>query len=153
MKPEQNDKVFSQIWATPALADFASRLQTAVAARRGENQIGFDPLLILMVISVLIQVVRLWLERNKTVDDVATAITQLQTLPARRTILLRRRLGQLWREYCAANQISSAGPNPLLGALFDAAAATSVEAAKSFADVSLTTQVRDGEETSEETGS
>ena len=150
MKPAQNDKVFMKVWETPQLADFANRMQTAVATRRGENQVGFDPFLIMMAISVLIQVIRLWLDRKKTKEDVAVAITQLKALPRRRTILLRRRLNQLWCEYCAANRISATAPNPLLDALFDVAAATSVEDAKSFVDVSSIVQVQDGEETSEE---
>ena len=139
MKSIDMDKLEQAINSSPALSAVVNELEKSIADEMGENNIGIDPFLILMLISVIIQVARFCQERNKQTDDViVAALTGLDKLPLRRTIVLRRRVDKAWVEYCRNRNISATAPNPLLGALRTISNKMTAETAQEFVAVAKT---------------
>lgn len=139
MKSVDMDKLEQAITDSPALSAAVSELEHALDKEFGDNHVGIDPFLILMLISVIIQVVKFCQDRNKqTDDDIVTALTTLDKLPLRRTIVLRRRLNKAWTEYCRDRNISATAPNPLLGALQTVSSKITAATAREFVTAAKT---------------
>lgn len=139
MKTIDMDKLERTINSSDTLSAVVNDIESSINKELGENNIGIDPFLILMLISVIIQVVKLCRERNKQTDDsVIHALMSLNELPLRRTIVLRRRVNELWVDYCRKHNISATAPNPLLAALDGVSAKMPLDAAKEFVALSKT---------------
>lgn len=80
----------------------------------------FDPMLIIMIISILVQVM-IHCRENRTRAQLAQDIREIRELPARRLIRLRRRLNNLWREHGTPSDNVAADSNPLLTAVYEVA--------------------------------
>lgn len=139
MKTIDMDKLERVINSSDALSAVVNDIEGAINKELGDNNVGIDPFLILMLISVIIQVVKLCRERNKQTDDsVIHALMSLNNLPLRRTIVLRRRINTLWVEHCRKHNISTTAPNPLLAALRGVSTKMPLDAAKEFVALSKT---------------
>lgn len=121
MSQDDLEQLRQKIAASPALTQLSARLQQALTAQTiDDNTIAFDPILILMIISIILQVIRLCIDRNEETDrDFATVVQNISRVDGRRTLRLRRRLNSLWADYCAERGIQPApdSENPLLAAV------------------------------------
>lgn len=139
MKTIDMDKLERTINSSDTLSAVVNDIESSINKELGDNNIGIDPFLILMLISVIIQVVKLCRERNKQTDESVTqALLSLKNLPLRRTIVLRRRVNELWVDYCRKHGISAISPNPLLAGLNSVSTKMTLEAAKEFVALSKT---------------
>jgi len=87
-------------------------------AFHSEQNVQFDPITIIMIISIIVQVIIHC--RNKRDDEqIAQDIRDIRTLPPRQLMRLRRRLNKLWRERCGGDQASPTAVNPLVTALYE----------------------------------
>lgn len=64
---------------------------------RASNHARFDPLTILTIISIVVQIITFCLKNNDT-TTIADAIKNAKTIPRRKTIRLRRRLKNLTQD-------------------------------------------------------
>lgn len=103
--------------ASPALLALRDKLEAEVVFR-SDAGVQFDPFLILMLISVTIQVIRYCQERNAS--DIKQDIRDLRSLPARRSVRLRRQVNALWHEQYPEQFRLLRSENPLLAALYEA---------------------------------
>jgi hypothetical protein len=78
----------------------------------------FDPMLIIMIISIIVQVVIHCREKRST-EEIVQDIRDIRALPPRRLIRLRRRLNTLWRNHEDRFTLSSGDVNPLLTAVYE----------------------------------
>ena len=129
-----NEELQRRIDASPALSALRDQLANELVAQ-ADNSFQFDPVLIIMIISVLVQVIIHCRETND-VESIQHSMRELRTLPPRKLMRLRRRLNNLWREHCAATGAEYTKTNPIVGAVYhlsdtieDAAAAGLVELA------------------------
>jgi hypothetical protein len=82
------------------------------------GSVQFDPITIIMIISIMVQVVIHC--RNKRSDEqIAQDIRDIRTLPPRHLMRLRRRLNRLWRERCGGHDAAPTAVNPLITALYE----------------------------------
>lgn len=118
MDAEKLEKLQQQIAASPRLSRVADDLQSELSRRSNPDRVGFiDPITIIMIISVIIQVLNYCRNRNKRgVPEICYDVRQADKLPPRRTIVLRRRMRKLWAEYCQKNNIEETADNPFLAA-------------------------------------
>lgn len=120
MSRDNLEQLRQKVSASPSLLRLSEKLRQALSAQTDVSTIGFDIILILMIISVVLQVIRLCIDRNKETDqDFATIVQNISFVDGRRTLLLRRRLNILWSDYCAERGIEPAAnsENPLLVAV------------------------------------
>lgn len=69
---------------------------------RADDSARFDPMTILMIISIIVQVIS-YCRKKHSDEDIADCIRNARTLPLRRTMLMRRRLKRLCDDkLCAA---------------------------------------------------
>lgn len=101
---------------SPALSALRDKLTDELVAQ-GNNSCQFDPITIIMIISIIIQVIIHCREKN---DDAAIqqSMRELRTLPPRKLMRLRRRLNNVWREHCAKTGIEYTYDNPVVGAVY-----------------------------------
>ena len=78
----------------------------------------FDPMLIIMIISIIVQIVIHCREKRST-EEIVQDIRDIRALPPRRLIRLRRRLNALWRNHEDRFTLSSGDVNPLLTAVYE----------------------------------
>lgn len=118
MSTEKLEQLQQQINASPQLSRVKQRLQDEVAQRLDQNRIGFiDPLTIIMIISVIIQILNYCRNRNKrALAEICQSVQTADKLPPRRTIVLRRRMNKLWADYCEQNNLEKTADNPFLAA-------------------------------------
>ena len=119
---------------SPALAALRDRLTDELVAQ-GNNSYQFDPITIIMIISIIVQVIIHCKEKNAE-DAIQQSMRELRTLPPRKLMRLRRRLNNVWREHCAKTGVEYTRDNPVVGAVYtmsdtidDAAAAGLMELA------------------------
>lgn len=108
------------------------RLQTQLLQEvqfRVDDSVGFDPMTILMIISVMIQVVT-YCRSKRSDEDIIADIQDIRTVPPRRLMRLRRKLNALWRNCCADRHTSNTDMNPLLTAVYEVAETTDVSTLK-----------------------
>lgn len=87
---------------------------------RSDVNTQFDPMLIIMIISIIVQVM-VHCRENRTRAQLAQDIREIRELPTRRLIRLRRRLNALWREHGVQTDDEAADSNPLLTAVYEVA--------------------------------
>lgn len=96
----RDDKeLIGQIERSDKLAGLRARLARELDFRCG-SLVQFDPMLILMAISIVVQVILACRHKNsdeQLVDDLRNA----RTLPRWRMLTMRRRLNALWSDYCS----------------------------------------------------
>lgn len=91
-----HDDLLERIDTLPALKDAAGQLRDEIGFR-ADKSIEFDPFLVVMIISILVQVI-IHCRESRDPEQLRVDIRDLRTLPPRRLIRLRRRLNALWRE-------------------------------------------------------
>lgn len=128
------DELQRHIDASPALSDLKRRL-TDELTLQADNSFQFDPMLIIMIISIVVQVI-IHCRENCSDELIQQNMRELRTLPPRKLMRLRRRLNNLWREHCAKTGAEYNRNNPIVGAVYqlsdtinDAAAAGLMELA------------------------
>lgn len=107
--------------SSPRLKRIEERLQQELLSRMGGagNNIGIDPITILMIISVIIQVVQFCRNRNhRRADEITADLCTAANLPPRRTIRLRRKMNALWLDYCTKTGLNHTEFNPFLAAVY-----------------------------------
>lgn len=109
------EELKSRIESSPDLRRVRAALIDEVAFR-ADGLSRLDPLTILTIISVIIQVVAYCRERNSE-ETVVEYIQNARTLPRRKTILLRRRLSNLLQDY----DLQLESPQPIYDAIMDMA--------------------------------
>lgn len=113
------EELKSRIESSPDLRRVRAALIDEVAFR-ADGLSRLDPLTILTIISVIIQVVAYCRERNSE-ETVIKYIQNARTLPRRKTILLRRRLSNLLQDY----DLQLDSPQPIYDAIMDMAESAS----------------------------
>lgn len=101
---------------SPVLSQLRNQLQSEVGFRM-DKSIEFNPLLVISIISVCIQIIAYCREHRKP-DEVRKQIRELRTLPLRQTLRLRRKLNALWRHTCADDTLFALN-NPMLDAVYE----------------------------------
>ena len=107
----------ARINASPKLRELRDRLLGEVQFR-ADASVGFDPVTIIMIISIVVQVI-IHCRENRNKDELVQDIQDIRALPARRLIRLRRRLNTLWRHCCADQQSYTGEYNPMLTAVYE----------------------------------
>lgn len=102
--------------ASPALSALRDQLSDELGAQ-ADNSFQFDPILIITIISIIVQVIIYCREKND-VESIQQSMRELRTLPPRKLMRLRRRLNNLWREHCAATGAEYTKTNPIVGAVY-----------------------------------
>ena len=82
---------------------------------RAPGSAQFDPMLILMALSIIIQVIIACRKRNSD-ERITDWLRNARTLSRLRTIRLRRKLDALWQDYCEGQNCDK---NVLFDALLD----------------------------------
>lgn len=85
---------------------------------RADVNAQFDPMLIIMLISIVVQIM-IHCRETRTPAKLAKDIREIRALPARRLVRLRRRLNALAREH--GIESSNDDSNPLLTAVYEVA--------------------------------
>lgn len=106
----------ARINSTPELAAFRDRLQQETA-NSVPNTTTFDPMLVIMMISVIVQVIQ-FCNKKRSAEDIKQDIKDVRTLPPRQLMRLKRRMNKLWQENGDSQFKNLAGTNPLLSALY-----------------------------------
>jgi hypothetical protein len=119
--PEQ--ELLKQIESSEALRQAREKLLSEVSFRAGPSA-RFDPITIIMLISVIVQVLKYCRERRKPADIIAD-IRNARTLPRLRTRRLRRNLAELSEKLFL--QDSGTSSNLFFDAAVDAAESASDE--------------------------
>lgn len=109
------EELTSRIESSPDLRRVRAALIDEVAFR-ADGLARLDPLTILTIISVIIQVISYCRTRNSE-ETVVAYIQNARTLPRRKTILLRRRLSNLLQDY----DLQLESPQPVYDAIMDMA--------------------------------
>lgn len=104
-----------RVEASPELQKLCTRLSDTVQFHAA-NSVQFDPLLVISIISVIVNVIIYCRERNK--EDIKTDIRNIRTIPPRKLMRLRRRMNALWRKQCGDSTVAS-NQNPVLAALYE----------------------------------
>ncbi|NDD52743.1 hypothetical protein EBZ39_02485 [bacterium] len=119
---------------SPALSALRDKLTDELVAQ-GNNSYQFDPITIIMIISIIVQVIIHCREKNSA-DAIQNSMRELRTLPPRKLMRLRRRLNNVWRDHCEKTGVEYTRDNPVVGAVYtlsdtidDAAAAGLMELA------------------------
>lgn len=94
----------------------------------------FNPMLVVMIISIIVQIVIHCREKRST-DDVIQDIRDIRALPPRRLMRLRRRLNALWHNHGESFQASSGDVNPLLTAVYEIGETSDTETLKELIDL------------------
>lgn len=115
MADRELEELQERIDNSPTLSALHRQLQKEVGFR-ADPSVEFNPLLIISLISLTIQIIRWCQEHDKTDDDIRTNIRDLRSLSPRQLIRLRRRVNALWREQ---KGVTDTTPNPLMAALFE----------------------------------
>lgn len=112
-----HEELADKISKSPRLQKLQAALLDEVQFRV-DNSVQLDPVTIVMIISIIVQIVIHCREKRST-DELVQDIRDIRTLPPRRLARLRRRLNTLWRNCCADYQTSAADVNPLLTAVYE----------------------------------
>lgn len=124
MKKIDVDTVREAVDASPRLQQLAAQLRDELgvrfaAAGVSPDQAMLDPITILMLISVILQVIRLCRERNqRSAEDIAADLRTGPRVPPQRTMRLRRRLNTLWRDYRTQHNLPATEINPFISAVY-----------------------------------
>lgn len=108
-------EIRERLESSPALKTLHNQLRDEVAFRM-EPSIQFDPMTILTIISIIIQVISYCRQHNSE-SEVRADMRDLRALPVVRTLRLRRKLHNLWRRTCPDYRDQDI--NPLLDAVYE----------------------------------
>jgi len=111
-----NEEIQNQVESSAALSALRDRIANALAAQT-ENRYAFNPLLIVAIISVMVQVIQ-YCRENRSAEDIASDIKNVRSLRPRQLMRFKRRSNVLWKEYCAANGLDADTPNPIPDAVY-----------------------------------
>lgn len=112
-----NEDLQERIENSPALRKLRDQLQAEIGFR-ADNAIGFDPFLVISIISIIVQIV-IHCREKKSAADIRGEMRELGSLPPFQAFRLRRKLNALWRDACGGKMVKS--KNPLLEAVFELA--------------------------------
>lgn len=112
-----NGDLQKRVDASPRLSALRDRLTNELVFR-ADNSVQFDPLLVLAVISLILQIIYYCRELRKP-DEIKQDIKDIRSLPARKLIRLRRRANLLWRDCCADKHDARHDSNPILTAFYE----------------------------------
>lgn len=101
---------------SPALSALRNRLTDELVSQ-GNNLYQFDPITVIMIISIIVQVIVHCKEKNSE-DSIRQSMRELRTLSPRKLMRLRRRLNNVWRNYCASTGVEYSRNNPVVGAVY-----------------------------------
>lgn len=108
-----------RIKTSPALSALHDDIVKELAFHADGN-VQFDPITIIMIISIIVQVI-IHCREKRNDDDIAQDIRDIRTLPPRKLMRLRRRLNRLWRERAGGEDASPTAVNPLITAIYEVA--------------------------------
>lgn len=91
-------ELHNRIESSQALRRAKETLSNEVSFRAGPSA-RFDPITIIMIISVIVQVLA-YCRSRRTADLIVADIKNARALPRWRTRRLRQKLNKLWEEYC-----------------------------------------------------
>jgi hypothetical protein len=91
-------ELHNRIESSQALRRAKETLSNEVSFRAGPSA-RFDPITIIMIISVIVQVLA-YCRSRRTADLIIADIKNARALPRWRTRRLRQKLNKLWEEYC-----------------------------------------------------
>jgi len=101
---------------SPALSALRDRLTDELVAQ-DNNSYQFDPVTIIMIISIIVQVI-IHCQDKSTDEAIQQNMRELRTLPPRKLMRLRRRLNNVWREHCEKTGVEYTRDNPVVGAVY-----------------------------------
>lgn len=107
-----------RIESSQSLQRVREKLLSEVSFRAGASA-RFDPITIIMIISVIVQVLN-YCRNKRNPEDIAADIRNARALPKFRTRRLRRKLNQLWERQCDGG-LEDCSDNPILAATMDMA--------------------------------
>lgn len=122
-----------KIAASDRLSDLRDKLAGEIKFR-ADDAIALDPITIIMIISIIVQVV-IHCREKRNDDAIIRDIQDLRSIPPRRLIRLRRRLNALWRECCADRQSRVGDKNPFLTAVYELAESADPAALQELLDL------------------
>ena len=112
-----HDELAARIAQSPKLQKLQATLLDEIQFRV-DNSVQLDPVTIVMIISIIVQIV-IHCREKRSVDELVQDIRDVRSLPPRRLARLRRRLNALWHNCCADYQSSVGDVNPLLTAVYE----------------------------------
>jgi hypothetical protein len=133
-----------RIESSQSLRRAREKLLSEVSFRAGPAA-RFDPITIIMIISVIVQVLNYFRERRNP-EYIAADIRNARALPKFRTRRLRRKLNQLWEQQCDGS-IDECRDNPILAATMNMAEELSDEEINELMTLAATHGGEHGEET------
>jgi hypothetical protein len=109
-----SDHLQERIRNSPALTALQNQLQSEISFH-APTEIEFNPLLVVSIISIIVQIVSHCREQRDE-QSIRADMRDLRALPLRQKLRLRRALNKLWRE----NKPEHVGEqeNPLLDAVY-----------------------------------
>jgi len=116
---EEREVLRKKIDNSPGLKSLENRLSANLTQQGGQNNYGIDPLTILFIISIIVQVISLCL-RNRERAEVELDVQNAALLPPRKLMRLKRRLNVLWADHCKARGIDPGKTNPFFSAAVSA---------------------------------
>lgn len=119
MTHEELTTLREKIDNSPGLKAFEKNLTSSLMTQEEQNGYGIDPLTILFIISIVLQVISLCL-RNRTQAEVELDLRNSGLLPPRKLMRLKRRLNVLWAKHCEAQGIEPGKNNPFFAAAINA---------------------------------
>lgn len=108
-----------RVKSSPALSALHDDIVKELAFH-GDSNVQFDPITIIMIISIIVQVI-IHCRNTRPDEDIAQDIRDIRTLPPRKLMRLRRRLNKLWRERCGGENAAPTAVNPLVTSLYEIA--------------------------------
>lgn len=115
MTNEELTALREKIDNSPGLKSFENKLATNLMQQEEHNNYGIDPLTILFIISIILQVISLCL-RSRSQGDVELDVRNAALLPPRKLMRLKRRLNVLWAKHCETHGIEPGKTNPFFNA-------------------------------------
>lgn len=115
MTQEELTALREKIDRSPGLQKLARHITDELTEADERAGYGLDPLTILFIISVILQVISLC-RQQRSEADVELDIANVGMLPPRKLMRLKRRLNLLWAKHCAEKGIEPGKYNPFFAA-------------------------------------
>jgi hypothetical protein len=126
MTPEEIKALQDKVDGSPPLKKLERRLSDQLHSAEEQTGYGIDPLTILFIISIILQVISICL-RNRNEADVVMTVKNAHTLLPRQLMRLKRRLNKLWAEHCQKNGKEPGNVNPFFSAAVNSVKECSAE--------------------------
>ena len=139
-----NTELLNRIESSQSLRRAREKLLSEVSFRAG-SAARFDPITIIMIISVIVQVLT-YCHNRRNPKDIADDIRNARALPKFRTRRLRRKLNQVWEQRCDGG-LDDCSDNPIFAATMDMAEELSDEEINELMTLAATHGGEHGEET------